>query len=65
MRGLRCGTAWYRYVANETGATVGYLRVLVVRLTGGAVSFLLGIGRSPAERRLIDDCLESVEPLAS
>lgn len=63
--GHHAAAAWYRYIADDTGRTAAYLRLLLIRRPSGATSFVLGVAQSDADRRLVDGCLDSVELLAA
>jgi hypothetical protein len=71
VAGRPAAVAWYRFLLAEADQTddgderIGYLRLLLVHLGGDLVSFVVGLGQSRADRRLIDACLDSVEPLVS
>ncbi len=71
VAGRPAAVAWYRFFVDEggegdeRGERVGYLRLLLVHLADGMLSFIVGLGQSDADRRLIDACLDSVEPLVA
>jgi hypothetical protein len=61
VSGRPAAAIWYRFMADESGETAAYLRLLLVDLPDGRCPYVLGMAPTDAYRRLIDDCLDSVE----
>jgi hypothetical protein len=53
----------YRYLGGQEGETAAELRLVAIQLSGGRVSYCLGLAHSSDDCRLIDDVLDSVKPL--
>jgi len=53
----------YHSIADESGATAAYMRLLLIQLPSGPPAFVLGAAQNDADRLLIDTCLDSVEAL--
>ncbi|MGP4111476.1 hypothetical protein ACTWP5_11225 [Streptomyces sp. 4N509B] len=64
VHGRPAAGVWARFAGDEDDGTAAYLRLLLLQLADGRLSFVFGVAQSDADRQLVDDCLDSVEPIA-
>lgn len=63
--GGRPAAAFWHRSLDPGGETAAYLRLLMVQLHDGSISFALGSAQSEAGRRIVDACLDGVELIAA